>query len=147
MVIGRDLASLIIGSPLLKDLLHSGLAADDLAFAMFALSMSLVAHKVWPLHGWGELVLVQEVDIGLGAIVFVVAVVLESNLLKVGRHDGLVIWKVVMKGCCSNSNMGVGDCRRDQDFRPRASLNSNAQKQNITRLSRSKWPRAQDSGR
>ena len=128
MVIGRDLAGLIIGGPLLEDLLHSGLAANDLAFAMFTLSMSLLAQEVWPLHGWSELVLVQEVDIGLGSIVFVVAVVLESNLLKAGRHDGLVIWKVVMMGSSSNSDVGVVDCGRDQDFRRRASLNNNTQK-------------------
>lgn len=147
MIIGGDLASLIIRSLLLKDLLHGGLAADGLALAMFTLSMSLLTDKVRPVHGWGELVLVQEVDIGLGSIVFVVAVVLESNLLKTGRHDEVVIWNVWMKGSSSDSNMGVAGCRKDPNFRRRASLNTKAQKQQTTRLSKRQGPRVQDSGK
>ena len=69
-----------------------GPSADCFIGTMFALVMSFVDNDVWTVQCRGELVLVEEGDIGLGTRTLVVLVVNELDSLKFGCHG---VWRSV----------------------------------------------------
>ena len=69
-----------------------GPSADCLVGTMFALVMSSIDDGVWTVQCGGELVLVEEGDIGLGTRTLVVLVVNELDSLKFGCHS---VWRSV----------------------------------------------------